>query len=154
MNDIELGWVAGIIEGEGTFFLKSGRYPRIAVQMTDSDVLERLLNTTGVGTLVHQKWKKEEHHKETWVWSVQHSEKSAELIRTILPLLCSRRAAKASEVLRGYEDYQEIKGNAPPLQKSQVCLVETCERMAHSRRVCKSHHEYYRRRNWEGIPTL
>lgn len=55
MQAIDLGWVAGIIEGEGTFVSSARRhgrlYPKIAVQMTDQDVISRLHAVTGIGTV-------------------------------------------------------------------------------------------------------
>lgn len=52
MNDLELAWVAGLLEGEGCFTVKgnAGIKRNIAVrcQMTDKDVLDRLATFVGV----------------------------------------------------------------------------------------------------------
>lgn len=41
MNDVEAAWVAGILEGEGTFHLKAGATPVVKCGMTDQDVIGR-----------------------------------------------------------------------------------------------------------------
>jgi hypothetical protein len=59
MSSFELGWVAGLLEGEGCFFVNTSgtpqygpyAYARVAVCMTDRDVLERLQEVTGIGRL-------------------------------------------------------------------------------------------------------
>jgi len=59
MSDLELGWVAGILEGEGCFFVTTRKtakygpyvYARVTVCMTDRDIIERLQHVTGVGVL-------------------------------------------------------------------------------------------------------
>lgn len=45
-SDIEIAWMAGLLEGEGCFTAEGGqrarfRYPRITLGMTDRDVVER-----------------------------------------------------------------------------------------------------------------
>lgn len=48
LSDFEIGWLVGLIEGDGTFTL-DGRMPVIALKITDFDVALRfatLLNTT------------------------------------------------------------------------------------------------------------
>lgn len=54
MTETELAWVAGLIEGEGTFFCtkrRERRYPVIAVGMTDEDVIQKLYLLVGVGDI-------------------------------------------------------------------------------------------------------
>lgn len=53
----EFGWVAGLLEGEGTFYaapMGEGRYePRIACAMTDRDIIDRLASLLpGNGNLI------------------------------------------------------------------------------------------------------
>lgn len=49
LSDFELGWVAGLIEGEGSFTIKKTRrkngfscQPQLRVSITDEDVIRRL----------------------------------------------------------------------------------------------------------------
>lgn len=41
MNHDDTIWLAGLLEGEGTFDLHRGKYPRVRVGMTDRDVVGR-----------------------------------------------------------------------------------------------------------------
>ena len=40
ITTIEIAWVAGILEGEGTFCMNNNS-PRLAIAMTDLDVVEK-----------------------------------------------------------------------------------------------------------------
>jgi len=50
MTAPEAAWLAGILEGEGSFL--SGKSIAIQVTMTDLDVLERLQPITGLGRVL------------------------------------------------------------------------------------------------------
>jgi hypothetical protein len=49
MTATDIAWLAGIIEGEGTFGRKGHPAGQVRVQMTDEDVIDRLHSLTGVG---------------------------------------------------------------------------------------------------------
>lgn len=52
MDHLEIGWVAGIVEGEGNFHgAEHGTPMQIRVGMTDRDIIDRLQKVTGVGTI-------------------------------------------------------------------------------------------------------
>jgi hypothetical protein len=111
MSRLELGWVAGLIEGEGCFFVTTRSaggygpysYARVTVCMTDRDVLERLQQVTGVGTLEKVRERKDPAHKPISQWIVCRHEEAIELMRLIYPLMGSRRQAKIREVLAHFE---------------------------------------------------
>lgn len=42
--DTDLYWLAGLLEGEGSFNLHTQKYPRISIQMIDKDIIERAAN--------------------------------------------------------------------------------------------------------------
>ncbi len=91
MSPEEIAWVAGILEGEGTF---SGNRHRVTCAMTDRDIIARLAQTTGVGRIYFSKRQKE-HHKDVWIWSVIRRSEVTELTRAIIPWLGERRTAAA-----------------------------------------------------------
>jgi len=92
----EGAWLAGILEGEGSFISK-GR-PRIQVAMTDQDIITRLAELTGVGR-VHQVRRQRPHHKDAWLWAVSRPVHVEHIIRLVLPWLGQRRTVAAKEVL-------------------------------------------------------
>jgi hypothetical protein len=60
-----LSWLAGLLEGEGSFVagkLSKARQPRIAVAMTDRDIIERVANMLDVS--VGKRKSQHEHHKQ------------------------------------------------------------------------------------------
>lgn len=47
MTDFELGWLVGLMEGEGTFCLQKQRYPIMAIAMLDRDIIARVAKIWG-----------------------------------------------------------------------------------------------------------
>lgn len=93
---IEAAWLAGILEGEGSFISK-GR-PKIQVAMTDQDIIIRLSKLTGVGR-VYAVRRQKPHHKDAWLWAVNRPAHVEHIIRLVLPWLGHRRALAAMDVL-------------------------------------------------------
>ena len=59
LNDIELGWVAGLIEVEGSFTVKKSKrkngyscQPQLRVSMTDEDVVRKLAALIPAGNVL------------------------------------------------------------------------------------------------------
>lgn len=106
----DLVWLAGLLEGEGTFDLHRDRYPRIRVGMTDRDVVGRAASLMGsrirmsISTV---------GHKATF-----HAEISGDRARAImwalLPYMGARRSAKIAEILgkRAFLDGAPLDGPA------------------------------------------
>jgi hypothetical protein len=102
MTPTEYGWVAGIIEGEGTLFArihhKKNTIAGIKVVSTDKDTVERLQLYTGVGTVsvareATDKWKK------LYRWESTRGKVTVDLLIGLLPMLGERRRAKAVDIL-------------------------------------------------------
>lgn len=114
MTPAEAAWIAGIIEGEGYIGWKvRGPYGmgRIAVSMTDHDVIDRLHAWTGMGA-VHTPKKDQPHHKQQWRWEVSAQSEFLALAELIEPWLLSRRAAKLREVRALLLDHQATVSSA------------------------------------------
>lgn len=112
MNEVEVAWVAGLLEGEGSFLTQTNCYsPKVSCQMTDKDVLDKLVSIAG-GTMF-MVTKRQEHWKDCWAWRIS-GDPAAELIKSLLPHLGERRRQRASEVLENW--YK----NGRPYRKSTV----------------------------------
>ncbi len=88
-------WLAGLLEGEGSFDLQRGKYPRVRLAMTDRDVVGRAATLFGSSIrLTLKAW------PEKPIW---HAEKqgrdAAEIMRAILPFMGARRSQKIAEIL-------------------------------------------------------
>ena len=97
ISTFDLGWIAGLLEGEGFFGLTQGKYLRIQVAMTDTDVIERLRLVLGFGYL--DKTRRLPSGKIAYYWIVANQSQAAGLMMTLLPLMGQRRSEKIRECL-------------------------------------------------------
>lgn len=91
----DLVWLAGLLEGEGTFDLHRGRYPRVRLAMTDRDVVERAASLMGASCRVTLRVAP---YQALWNANV-HGEKAATLMRCLLPYMGSRRSGRIAQIL-------------------------------------------------------
>lgn len=95
MRDDDLNWLAGLLEGEGSFLRGSPSRPNqpgIVVEMTDQSVIERVADLlNGVKPIAikarNEKW------KPTWVARVRGNP-ARNLMHTLRPLMSPRRQAQ------------------------------------------------------------
>lgn len=99
----QIAWAAGIIEGEGCITLHSG-HPYLLIDMTDKDVIDRMLEIFPIGTVrgpyTH---KARPQYKPRWRFDA-FGTKAIPIISEIYPYLLSRRKAKVDEILSQYEN--------------------------------------------------
>lgn len=94
-NREDLIWLAGLLEGEGTFDAHRGRYPRIRLAMTDRDIVGR------AASLMDAKIRLSLHDapaKPTWHTEIS-GDRAAAIMREILPFMGSRRSGRIAEAL-------------------------------------------------------
>lgn len=94
-DKFDVVWLAGLLEGEGTFDLHRGKYPRVRVAMTDRDVVGRAATLIGARVRLSLK---PAPYKASWHAEVS-GEKAAEVMRAVLPYMGSRRSAKIAAIL-------------------------------------------------------
>jgi hypothetical protein len=101
MKDIELGWLAGLLEGEGYFAFTTQRRLIITMDSTDMDVAARvaqLFNVTIQGPYSYSQ------EKNKPVYRAQCSgDKAAKVMRSVLPYMCERRTARIIDALDKWE---------------------------------------------------
>lgn len=109
INETQLAWIAGILEGEGSFVekhvKKGGRnyyYAKIQCGMTDEDVVRRLHTLTGVGNVNGPSVPRKAGHKPMWHWSVGAQADVIPLLRALKPLMGKRRSEKIAYLLDAY----------------------------------------------------
>jgi predicted nucleic acid-binding Zn ribbon protein len=106
MQADQLGWVAGIIEGEGNFGLNRRKYRDmtyingvVQVSMTDEDMVRRLREWTGIGRVSGPHCPPSRgKNKPHWAWHVTRWVEIDALIDTLWPYLGNRRREQASRV--------------------------------------------------------
>lgn len=108
MDERDLYWLAGLLEGEGAFDLHRGKYPRIRLGMTDRDTVGRA--ATLLGGRVRLSLKPAPAQA---TWHVEISGTKAEAImKLILPHMGSRRSGKIATVL-GHASLDASQSGAP-----------------------------------------
>lgn len=91
----EVAWLAGLIEGEGSFVATTRT---LSVHMTDEDVIRRLQEVTGVGR-VYATAKQKPRHKDAYKWHVKRRDHLRQLVPLLLPWLGARRRKAATALL-------------------------------------------------------
>lgn len=94
-NRYDVVWLAGLLEGEGTFDLHRGKYPRVRVAMTDRDVVGRAATLLGARVRLSLK---PSPYKSTWHAEVSGA-KAVAVMEAVLPFMGSRRSGKIAEIL-------------------------------------------------------
>ena len=102
MKALDLMWVAGLLEGEGCFYVQKSHAthptkarPRIQIQMTDEDVIARAARILECG---YNRSLPPSRRKPTYVIAVTGAKATA-LMRQLLPHMGERRSAKIREIL-------------------------------------------------------
>lgn len=110
-SEVEYAWLAGLFEGEGYIAFSKGRPKRLTIEMTDLDILQRVLSTFG-GVLYepksrNPKWKK------TWVWSIS-GEDSRNLVKKNSSLSLEKEEKKEQKSIL---DHIELEKSTKKLEK-------------------------------------
>ena len=97
MSQIEIAWLAGIIDGEGfTDSLPKVKAVRIGLESSDFDIVQRCQDFSGMGTISGPRIRG--NNKPIWVWRVSKRRDVFRLLLAISPLLCVRRKKKILEL--------------------------------------------------------
>ena len=105
VNDIELGWLAGVFEGEGCLSLARTYGKRIdrwwaGVVMSDEDVMHRFHQLIGVGTITGPYTRTNRPtDKPLWKWQIAAQEDVLNFCALMQPYMGERRAAKMAECI-------------------------------------------------------
>lgn len=103
MEDRDLYWLAGLLEGEGSFLKGPPSAPnnlRIALAMTDKDVVERVRDLFGVQVL-HTRQPKEAHWKVSYQTLISGI-KAMTLMLKLQPLMGERRQQQIQAALESH----------------------------------------------------
>lgn len=104
MKEENLHWLVGLLEGEGSFMRgspSSPNSPRIAVQMTDEDVVARAAALLGVGYTKNGADPRNPNWKLTFSAKVRGA-RAVDLMLQLQPYMGARRYAQIDAALVGY----------------------------------------------------
>lgn len=145
-DELALHWLAGLLEGEGTFADARG-YPELSVTMCDRDVLERAASILGIVTVLPRSIEQ----VATRGWSPQFKiglcgSRAATWMRTLRPLMGERRRGQIDRALAGYHPIRLTKAPAH-------CVVNGCWRSHRGRGLCHRHYMQWHRDRKAGRPS-
>lgn len=103
MNPIDLAWLAGLLEGEGSFMRpmpSAPRLPIIQLIMTDLDVMERAAGLMGSVVWRNNLSKRNPRWKDAWQTRVKGT-RARNLMIELRPLMGQRRQAQIDAALDG-----------------------------------------------------
>ncbi len=103
----EIAWIAGLLEGEGSFVV-SDRSLVIAVNMTDRDVIERATGLLGGNTYARRCPAIERPRKQQWRAQVK-GPRAAGWMMTIYPLLGRRRREQVRRALSKWREMRYVR---------------------------------------------
>jgi hypothetical protein len=135
MTDIELSWLAGLLEGEGCFYLttrhnKDGT-PRplvsIILSMTDEDVVRRAHKLVVSGN-VHARTYADGKRKPAWVWNDSNVDTVVPLLHSLHPLMGTRRAEKIALMLAAVDGWTRryVRGHGHRTMYMKGCRCAFC----------------------------
>jgi hypothetical protein len=109
MSEIELAWLAGLLEGEGTFGTvrrATGQVaPIVKVKMTDLDVIQRAQGIMGIRRYTIEKVSQPQYKPQYLIRLT--GKRAAALMLVLLPHMGERRAAKIREIISVVEYQHE-----------------------------------------------
>jgi len=94
MTNRDIGWVAGLLEGEGSFGW-SMTTPYVHVSMTDEDVIDRYRRLLDLGQKIVRRWP----DRKTAYQVVVRGRRAVAIMMTVYSLMGTRRRARIREVL-------------------------------------------------------
>lgn len=108
MEENEKYWLAGILEGEGSFLRgppSSPNQPRIALQMSDKDIVERVAELFNVN-YIHENIPDEENWSTVYRITVKGSN-AVEIMRLVKPIMGERRTQQIEDAINSYSEHYD-----------------------------------------------
>jgi hypothetical protein len=111
LNLFDLGWLVGMIEGEGSVNShineKSGYLcTSLSIASTDKDIINRL-NSLFPGASRQYKREYNNHYKTQYLWSINKRKDIRTISKTIFPYLSERRKTQFGKVINMINEYEK-----------------------------------------------
>lgn len=149
METRDLGWLAGLLEGEGCFVI--GNSASLLLQMTDRDVVQRASEMLNSKVSPHPRLKL---NRKPLYYTAVHGSRAAAWMMTLWPFMGERRRAKILECLRYWRSHRvdnrdkEFCKRGHPLSGDNVRVAPLHAKL--KQRICRTcqqqHHKNYRSR--------
>lgn len=103
MNKVETAWLAGWLEGEGSFTAHTTQrgYTRLIIRAVSNDreTVDKARGIAGCGN-VHGPYCYGENRQPHWHWAVTRRTEAHRLMQTLRPFMSSRRQRQIDQAVR------------------------------------------------------
>lgn len=127
LTDTQIAWLAGLFEGEGCICLRPGG-TRLTIEMTDEDIINRVAELTGLGSVIRLEKRKQKggkpNHKDSWKWYIGYREDVKNVLVAIYPYLGIRRRIAADKALSVISQMRPRRRNNP--EEGEFILCPNC----------------------------
>jgi len=127
---IELAWVAGLLEGEGSFIsrrTKTGYQISIQCRMNDKDIIERLQKLVDKGNIYNAI----DNHANGWAWHLSTKDDVFKLAKQLRLYMGQRRQKQIDAII---ETYPKIKSlNMKPFCLKNIKTGEIVSSFGHKK---------------------
>lgn len=121
IKTIDIGWVAGLLEGEGHFNIDES--PAIHLQMCDLDIIEKFKRITKISSGISVRLKKNEKHNTAYRVIISGS-LAIQWMMTIYPLMGDRRKERIRKIIRLWKTMTGVRGiNGSMSQIKMIKLI-------------------------------
>lgn len=137
----DIYWMAGLFEGEGTISIitnkrNGNQYVRVALGMTDIDVIAKLYKVSGIGGFEIHKIRPN-RTKRMYYWRINKREEVKLFLTAIEPCMGERRAARIREALAVISGQQQPRNClwcgvefVPRHKNTQIYCANKCAKTA------------------------
>ena len=137
LSPFEIGWLAGLLEGEGSFFMQrqAGRRPRfaIALSMTDEDVVARACELLEIGSY-NESWNGWRPNNSTIFNARLAGPRAEDMAIKLYPHMGERRKEKIHELLVSLENELGTSGRIDKLTAVIADVTEAVRQPRMARR--------------------
>lgn len=148
-NGTDLYWLAGLLEGEGSFLAgppSNPNCPRAQLAMTDQDVVERAAQLFG-----RRVWRsdrgRDRGYKPAFLTAIKGAA-AARLMTTLRPIMGDRRQAQIDHAL-ARPHVRTVRWHV----HATACSVPTCPRPVRTKGLCKLHYHLWWKARKRGRPS-
>ena len=127
MKLVDVAYLAGLIDGEGTITLvreTKFRKPSVSIASTSFELVSWCKETVGAGTIASKRLYKS-HHKKSYTWTVKF-QTAVKVIEKVLPFL--REPEKKRRALLIIENYDSITVRNGKYTQAQILKKEKFEK--------------------------
>jgi hypothetical protein len=128
MKKTDLYWLAGLLEGEGSFQSpppSDPNSPRVCLHMTDKDVVEKAQNLINAGHIYFEE-ARQENWPDSWKLTVK-GKPAVKLMMKVKPLMGERRTKQIENAVEEYDEHLDAKSKSPYSSDEVITAIKRIE---------------------------